>query len=57
MIAIGDLNRLNRYLYRGGVTIPQYPVGFQTTREDVIEVVVELKEMLDRMLNRFNLIH
>ena len=57
LIAISDVNRISRYLFRGGVSSRvdrQDPnVEMNLTREDVVEVLVELREMLNRMFARF----
>ena len=52
LIALSDVNRLSRYLFRGGVhTVVQHwdPTGVPTTKEDVLDVLAQLKEMLDRL--------
>ena len=53
MTALGDVNRLSRYLFRGGALPQQHwdPTGVPTTREDVIEVLIQLREMLTRLFN------
>ena len=55
MIALGDDNRLSRYLFRGGAPAQQHwdPTGVPTTREDVVEVLVQLQEMLHRLFSKF----
>ena len=56
MIALGDMNRLSRFLFRGGVVSQvhqQQDPTMSATREDVIEVLQELKEMMVRMFARF----
>ena len=52
MTSIGNINRLSRLLSRGGV-VSRDPTGIPVTREDVIEVLVELREMMNRMFDRF----
>ena len=55
MIALGDVNRLSRYLFRGGAPAQQHwdPTGVPTTREDVVEVLVQLQDMLHRLFSKF----
>ena len=52
MSCVGDVNRMSRFLKRG-VTSHIDSTGIPTTREDVIEVLVELRQMLNRMFDRF----
>ena len=52
MIALGDVNRLARVLYRGGPTSDPAQDHIHTTCEDVVEVMMELKIMLDRIINK-----
>ena len=54
MVAIGDINRLSRFLFRGGVpSQSRDPTGIPVTREEVIQVLVQLREMMNRMFTRF----
>ena len=54
MVAIGDINRLSRYLFRGGApSQSRDPTGIPVTREEVIQVLVQLREMMNRMFTRF----
>ena len=55
LVALGDVNRLSRFLFRGGVSSQSLdPTGVPTTREDVIDQLLELRHMLDRMFNRLH---
>ena len=55
MIALGDLNRLSRYLFCGGAPVQQHwdPTGVPTTREDVVEVLLQLRDMLHNLFSKF----
>ena len=55
LTAVGDLNRISRYLFRGGmVNHQQDPTGQPPAdRQDVVNVLDELREMLNRMFTRF----
>ena len=56
MIALGDMNRLSRFLFRGGVMSrvhEQQDPAMNINREDVVEVLQELKDMMIRMFARF----
>ena len=56
MVALGDVNRFGRVLFRNGVRteLVRDEYNVPTTREDVVEVLVELRDMLDRMFNRMS---
>ena len=54
MHAVGDVNRLSRFLLRGGASVPsQSHDGVPVTREDVIEVLVRLRDTMNTMFRRF----
>lgn len=55
LTAVGDVNRLSRVLFRDSRRVVLTPQQEQlaSDRQDVINMLVELKEMLDRMFNRF----
>ena len=50
MIAVNDINRIARFIVRGQPATGSD--GFEYTREDVLPVLKELKQMLDRMFDR-----
>ena len=55
MITVQDINRFSRFMFRGGVR--RVRVGNRNeiyTREDVIPVLRELREMLDRLFGRLD---
>ena len=55
MIPVNDLNRLTKFImFRGGIP-PQQPdpTGIPTTREDVLEALGILRQMMTRMYTRF----
>ena len=57
MIAVNDLNRLTKFImFRGGIP-PQQPdpTGIPTTREDVLEALDILRQMMTRMYTRLEL--
>ena len=57
MIAVNDLNRLTKFImFRGGIP-PQQPdpTGIPTTREDVLEALDILRQMMKRMYTRLEL--
>ena len=54
MIALGDINKLNRFLFRGGVRSQQQDltgVPTSATREGVREVLAELLYTVRDMIN------
>ena len=55
LTTVGDVNRLSRVLFRDSRRVVLTPQQEQlaSDRQDVINMLVELKEMLDRMFNRF----
>ena len=53
--AVAHLHRLNRFLFpRRGVGRQSHDPDPTVTREDVIEVLAEVREMLNRLFNRLN---
>ena len=55
MMALGDMNRLGRLLFRGGVSLQvRDPTGVPVTREEVMEVLAQLRQMMDRVFDRFS---
>ena len=52
MIELSDVNRLSRFLFRGGVETQQQDPTGDTTRDDVVEGLVELRDMMNRMFAR-----
>ena len=54
MISVEDMNRFSRFMFRGGVRRVSTTSGSEVyTREDVIPVLSELRDMLNRMFDRF----
>ena len=56
MISIGDMNRFSRFMFRGGVRRVSIHNGARTevyTRADVIPVLSEIRDMLNRFFDRF----
>ena len=54
LTALGDLNRLSRFLFRGGEGSHQQDlIGLVSTRDDVIEALHQLKDTMDTMFKRF----
>ena len=56
LTSVSDVVRMARFLRRGDVVVPnEDPTGVPTTKEDVVMVLRELRQMLNRMFNRFRL--
>ena len=55
MNTIQDLNRMSRFMFRGGVRrVRRGGKYLQYNRDDVLPVLQELKDMLDRLFRRLN---
>ena len=55
MGCVEDFNRLTRFLFRGGVRQVRCGSRYTVyTREDVLPILEELKDMLDRSFRRLD---